>query len=328
MIAEFIAGNKTRKNVHSCENDFLILDPAIRKNAQKSLWVFAITLTMMIAEIYYGHMTRSMALTADGWHMATHALAIGITYLMYRLATNPEMARNFNFGGGKILALGGFASGIILILVAGFIAKQSIDRLIHPEVIHFSEALKVATIGLVVNVVSALILHDYGMGHHHSDEHEHEHEHDHDHDHDHDHGHKRDLNIRAAYIHVLADAVTSVGAIIALLFGKYFHWRILDPLIGIVGAIIILSWSWSLIKESGWDLLDGHARQVDYEKLKQRIESEGSHILDLHVWQISPQVLACELIVSARQTRGIEFYRRILEHEFSVRHSVIEERAI
>ena len=322
-----MSSSKSPQNAHSCENDFLILDPSIRKNARKSLWVFALTFVMMVAEIYYGHLTQSMALSADGWHMATHVLAIGITYFTYRLATHPELVRNFNFGGGKILALGGFASGIILVAVFFLIGKQSVDRLFNPQAIAFNEAIRVAVLGLSVNVMSAFILHDYGMGHSHDHDGDHAHDDEHHHHH-HAHEHKRDFNIRAAYIHVLADAITSVGAIVALLLGKYFQWRFLDPLIGIVGGLVILNWSWSLIKETGWELLDGHARQVDYQKLKRRIESEGSSILDLHIWQISPQVLACELVVSAKQTRGIEFYRHILEHEFAVKHSVIEERSI
>jgi cation diffusion facilitator family transporter len=326
-------------NQFSCENHFLVLDPQIQQNSRKSLWVLVITLVMMVLEIAFGHLTSSMALLADGWHMSTHALALGITFVTYRLATNPQMARHFNFGGGKILALGGFTSGVVLIGVFGLITYESVERFLHPEAINFSEALFVAALGLTVNIVSALILRDHG--HHHGHGHDHGHSHDHGHDHsahdhaahdhkhdEHDHGRsaKRDYNIRAAYIHVIADALTSVGAIIALTAGKYFGLNFLDPLVGLIGAFVILSWSIGLIKDTGWELLDGHARHIDYNKLKGRIESAGAHIEDLHIWHVSPQVVACELIVKSNPQRGLEFYRQILELEFAVHHSVIEER--
>ena len=324
-------------NPHACRNHYLHLDPKIKKNLRKSFWVLAITIVMMVLEIFFGHMTGSMALTADGWHMSTHAIALGITYLTYRLATHPEMAHKFNFGGGKFLALGGFTSAVSLLAVFALITKESLERLFEPESISFNEALFVAALGLVVNLVSALILHDHdhshGHGHGHSHGHSHGHDHshhDHHHDHSHDHSHhhpnRRDHNIRAAYLHVIADAITSVGAIVALFLGKYFGLTFLDPAIGIVGAIVILSWSISLIRDTGWELLDGHARHIDYEKLKQRIESTGAKIEDLHVWNASPQVVACELVVIAKTRHGLPFYRKILEKEFSVHHSVIEER--
>lgn len=330
-------------NEQACKNHFMYLDPRIQKNVRKSFWVLAITIVMMISEIFFGHLTGSMALLADGWHMSTHALALGITYLTYRLATHPEMAKRFNFGGGKFLALGGFTSAVTLLAVFVLITKESIERLLNPESINFNEALFVAGIGLMVNLVSAVILHDHDHGHGHSHghgashdhgahDHSHEHAHDHSHDHgDHDHQHhskkpKRDHNIRAAYIHVIADAVTSVGAIGALFLGKFFGLNFLDPAIGIVGAIVILSWSVSLIRDTGWELLDGHARHINYSHLRRRIESAGAKIADLHVWNVSPNVVACELVVESAARHGLEFYRQILETEFSIQHSVIEER--
>ncbi len=330
-------------NQHSCKNHYMYLDPRIRKNVRKSFWVLAITLVMMVLEIFFGHITGSMALLADGWHMSTHALALGITYLTYRLATHPEMAKHFNFGGGKFLALGGFTSAVTLLAVFALITKESLERLFHPEAINFNEALYVAGLGLMVNLISAVILHDHGHSHGHGHNHDHGHDHNHDHSHNHaDHAHahdhashskpkhneKRDHNIRAAYIHVIADAITSVGAIIALFLGKFFGLNFLDPAIGIVGAIVILSWSISLIRDTGWELLDGHSRHIDYSLLRKRIESEGAKITDLHIWNVSPHVVACELVIETKKRHGIEFFRQILEKEFPVHHSVIEERVL
>lgn len=302
-------------NNHSCQNQFLILDPSIQKNARKAFLVLVITTVTMILEIYFGYVTGSMALLADGWHMATHAAALGITYLTYRLATHPELAKNFNFGGGKIIALGGFASSVFLICVVAMIAVESVSRLLNPRDIHFSEALIIAVIGLLVNIVCAWILRD-----HHTHDHDHEHGHDHHHDHAHDH------NIRGAYIHVLADALTSVGAIIALLGGRYANLGWLDPVIGLIGAAVIFKWAIGLIRDTGWELLDGHAKGVDFDKLQSRLESLNITIVDLHVWKIAPKVMSAELVLQTKSPGNdiTTKARQILESEFGIRHSVIE----
>jgi cation diffusion facilitator family transporter len=281
-----------------------------------------ITTVTMILEIYFGYVTGSMALLADGWHMATHAAALGITYLTYRLATHPELAKNFNFGGGKIIALGGFASSVFLICVVAMIAVESVSRLLNPRVIHFSEALIIAVIGLLVNIVCAWILRD-----HHTHNHNHDHGHEHDHGHTHDHSaHADDHNIRGAYIHVLADALTSVGAIIALLGGRYANLGWLDPVIGLVGAAVIFKWAISLIRDTGWELLDGHAKGVDFDKLQSRLESLNITIVDLHVWKIAPKVMTAELVFQTKSPSPdiSKNARQILESEFGIRHSVIE----
>jgi cation diffusion facilitator family transporter len=316
-------------NQHSCQNQFLFLDPSIQKNARKAFLVLVITTVTMILEIYFGYVTGSMALLADGWHMATHAAALGITYLTYRLATHPDLVKNFNFGGGKIIALGGFASSVFLICVVAMIAFESVSRLLHPREIHFTEALTIAVIGLLVNIICAWILRD----HHHDHAHEHDHTHEHHH-HDHSHTHHDDHNIRGAYIHVLADALTSVGAIVALLGGRYANLGWLDPVIGLVGAVVIFKWAIGLIRDTGWELLDGHAKGVDFDKLQTRLQSLNITIVDLHVWKIAPKVMTAELVLSAKGSApnspsGTDISaksRQILESEFNIRHSVIEIR--
>ncbi|MCB0351119.1 MAG: CDF family Co(II)/Ni(II) efflux transporter DmeF [Bdellovibrionales bacterium] len=309
--------NSTNHNQLSCDHHFLKFDKSIAANAKKASAVLIITAITMVAEIYFGYITGSMALLADGWHMATHAAALGITYLTYRLATEPKMVKNFNFGGGKIIALGGFASSVFLLCVVLLIGFESVQRFFKPEKIEFDEALLVAVIGLIINIICAYILKE---SHHHG--HNHAHAHDHN-----DHSHSHDHNIRGAYLHVLADAVTSVGAIAALLAGKFYGYSFLDPLIGLIGALVIFKWALGLIRDTGWELLDGHALNVNFAEMKTRIESTGAKIIDLHVWKIAPEVLACELVLETDKPQGITHYRKILHEEFNVHHSVIEERA-
>lgn len=322
-------------NEFSCKHHFLALDKNIAKNAKKVSLVLWITVATMLFEIYYGYKTGSMSLLADGWHMATHAAALGVTYITYRLATHEKMARHFNFGGGKIIALGGFTSSLFLLMVIGFIVVEAVQRLLNPKSIAFDEALGVAIIGLVINLICAYILrdshahgghtHDHNHGHVHDHKHEHSHGHSHADEHSHGHSHEQDHNIRGAYLHVLADAFTSVAAIFALIAGKYYGIAFLDPIIGLIAAAVILKWSIGLIRDTGWELLDGHASGLNYAKLKKRVE-EKAQIIDLHVWKIAPHFLACELIVKAHPKLGLEFYRNILQNEFHIQHTVIEER--
>jgi len=263
--------------------------------------------TVEYYKIITGYLTGSMALLADGWHMASHAAALSITYIAYRLATSPSWAAHFNFGGGKIIPLGGYTSAILLVLVSFYMVIESIERLLSPVTIQFTQAIVVATAGLIVNLVSALILKDH---HTHKDAHEHYHDH----------------NIKGAYLHVLADALTSIAAIVALVLGRHFGVFWLDPLIGVVGALVIAKWSYTLIRDTGWELMDGHAKELDYDQIKKRIQGEHVEIIDLHVWKIAPGILSCELVVKASDPKGIEYYRRILRDEFSLSHIVVEER--
>ncbi len=332
--------NRLGRHSHS-----YIADADLKKNQRRALVVMALTLATMVAEVVAGYWTGSMALMADGWHMASHAGALLISYIGYRILHSEKMNTYFTFGAGKIIPLCGYTSAITLVLVAVMMAIESFQRLASPVSIKFSEALFVAAIGLVVNLVSALILrdeHEDAHGHSHEQEHSHSHSKDHDHhsvnshahDHHHDqshghgHDHGHDHNLRSAYLHVIADAMTSVLAIFALGAGSYFGAMWLDPLMGILGALLILRWAWGLIKETGWELLDGHSRNIDSAKLTQMIQNTGCKILDLHVWRIAPKGVACELVLGTSQLKGADFYRDLVLQNFSIQHLIVEEHIV
>lgn len=254
------------------------------ENAKRTIWVVWLTAIMMVGEIFAGYTTGSMALLADGFHMATHAGALGIAVLAYRYAkahvTNPR----YTFGTGKVGDLAGFASAVALAIFALGIGYESVARLIQPIKVDFADATLVAVIGLVVNIVSAFLLMGGNGGHHHGHAH---------HDHDHKpHSHGKDNNMRAAYMHVLADALTSVMAIIALLAGRYLGWVWLDPVIGLVGAIVIVRWSWTLMRDTSEILLDTAEPHLA-EEIRHAVENAGDAIVtDLHVWRIGPEAHA------------------------------------
>jgi cation diffusion facilitator family transporter len=303
---------------------YLANDLQIGKNQGKIRWVVAFNLAMMVGEIATGYLTGSMALVAEGWHMGSHVGALSITLLAYRLAKSPKLSQQLSFGAGKLIPLGGYTSAVILAIVALFVLIESVGRLFSPVSIAFDEAIEIALVGLVVNVVGAIILHGgHAHGHVH---HAPEGDHDDEPDHDHRQAHVHDHNIRSAFLHIVADAVTSLLAVFALLFGKLYHWVWLDPVIGITGAFVIFSWAFQLCRDTGWELLDGHSRTIDWRKLKEAVERDGTRILDFHVWRIAPTAVACELVVSARTPRGLEHYREILREKFSVQHIVVEER--
>lgn len=282
------------------------LGAAHDENARRTLWVVTLTFAMMVVEIAAGYVTGSMALLADGFHMATHAGALGIAAGAYAFARRNVNNQRFSFGTGKVGDLAGFASALILALVALGIAVESVARLLNPTSVAFGEAAIVAMVGLLVNVVSALML---SGGHHHGHDH-HSHHHGHAAEHDHVHGQAPggDNNMRAAYIHVLADALTSVLAIVALLAGRYFGWVWLDPVMGVVGSLVIGRWAYSLMKASAAVLLD-----VTDEHIADQIRDilapvPGMKITDLHVWQVGPQARAAIVSVAgsgltARQIR-------------------------
>jgi len=247
-------------------------------NERRTRWVVALTAVMMIVEIAAGIVTGSMALLADGLHMATHAGALTIAAVAYAYARRQAHSPRYSFGTGKVGDLAGFASAIILGLFAAGIGVESVARLVNPGAIAFGDAILVAVIGLVVNLVSAWLL-GGGPGHDH-------HDHAHGHDHDHDHAHQ-DNNLRSAYLHVLADALTSVMAILALLGGRYLGWVWLDPVIGILGAIVIMRWSWTLMRDTAAILLDETAPALAAE-VHRALADEPGEIVDLHVWRIAP----------------------------------------
>lgn len=261
---------------HSHDHQFL--GASHDENARRTRWVVALTFVMMIGEITAGYITGSMALLADGFHMATHAGALGIAAAAYGFARRNANNKRYSFGTGKVGDLAGFASAMVLGLVSLGIAGESILRLFQPTTVAFGEATVIAVVGLAVNLVSAFVL----MGHH-----GHDHGHHHDHAHEHGRHHHHDNNLRSAYVHVLADALTSVLAIAALLAGRYLGWVWLDPAMGIVGAIVIAKWAFNLMRDSSAVLLDATDEPVAAE-IRELLETSGDvRISDLHVWRLA-----------------------------------------
>ena len=289
--------------------------------------VMWITLATMLLEIAAGWWYNSMALLADGWHMSSHALAIGLAAFAYAAARRYARDPRFAFGTWKIEVLAGYTSAILLLGVAVLMVAASVERLFSPQAIHYPEAMAVAAFGLAVNLVCALIL----GGHH-----EHEHHHDHDHHHGHHHGHEHhadqhgeDLNMKAAYIHVLADAATSVLAIVALAGAWWYGWRWLDPAMGIVGAVLVALWAKKLMQETGKVLLDREMDHPVVAEIREAVEVESAgdtpRIVDLHVWRVGKQLYACALCVVSRDASLTPalLRARIGIHEEIV-HSTIE----
>ncbi|WP_165356312.1 CDF family Co(II)/Ni(II) efflux transporter DmeF [Sphingosinicella sp. BN140058] len=293
-----------------------------RRSERRTLLVVGLTVVMMLAEIIGGALTGSMALLADGWHMGSHAAAIGLAAFAYRFARRHAHDRRFSFGTGKVGPLAGFASAIVLGLIALAMAYESAQRLLTPLRIEYSEAMIVAAIGLIVNLASAALL---GGDHHHHDSGE-VGEEDHDH---HDYGepghHHHDHNLRAAYVHVLADAMTSLLAILALAGGSWLGLFWLDPVIGIVGAGVILWWSWGLIRGSGRVLLDVEASQRTADRIRAKLEADADNrIIDLHLWQVGTGHLALIVSVLTHHPRPPAHYKALLRNIDHLAHVTIE----
>ncbi len=281
------------------------------QNKSKVKIVFWLTTIIMVLEIAAGTWSGSMALFADGWHMGTHSAAFLIAIFAYSYAKKNANNKSFSFGTGKVNYLGGFASAIALAIVALLMVVESVQRIIEPNNIYFNEAIIVAVVGLIVNIVSAFILKD--------DHHHHDHHGDSDHHHDHDH------NMKAAYLHVLADALTSVLAIVALLTGKYMGIIWIDPVMGIVGAIVILHWSYGLIKESSTVLLDKSVDVSTFEKISQTLDKRNTIINDIHVWKIASTHQAAILSVSSPSPLSTEEYKKILSESLpQISHVSVE----
>ena len=280
--------------------------------------VVALTALMMVAELAVGWWTNSLALLADGWHMGTHVGALGITAFAYWYARTRAGQTQFAFGTGKVYALGGYTSAALLILVALGVIGESVHRFVSPETVKFAEAFPVAVLGLVVNLVSAWLL---GGGDHAGHSHDHAgHAHEH---HDHDHGH--DHNLRAAYLHVVADALTSVMAIAALLIGRYLDWKWIDPVVAVVGALVILKWGAGLIRESGRQLIDLDPSTKLREQVQQALEAvQGTKILDLHLWRVGPRQLVCVVSISASEQKSLAEWKRLVMAAAPVNHLTIE----
>ena len=292
-------------------------NPLGEKNAKLAA---LLTLAMMILEIAAGYFYNSMALLADGWHMSSHALALGLSVGAYVAARRLSGDARFAFGTWKIEVLAGYTSAIFLLLVAGFMAFQSVERLLSPSAIHYEQAIGVAALGLVVNLVCAWLLKD---GHHH---HDHGH-HGHSHGGNSDHG---DLNLRSAYLHVLADAATSVLAIVALLGGMLWGFAWLDPLMGIVGAALVAIWAWGLLRDSCRVLLDAEMDAPVADEIREAI-AEGPYpalITDLHVWRVGKGKYASIIAVEGCAEVTPDYIRQLVTIHEELAHVSVEVNAL
>ncbi len=312
----------------------------------RTRWVVGLTAVMMFAELIAGYLTHSLALTADGWHMATHVGALGLSALAYWYARTRAGETRFAFGTGKVYALAGFTSSTLLVIVSFEMVSSGIHRLISPEAVDFADALPVAIIGLLVNIASAWLLdgaHSHGhdhSGHDHS-KHDHAH-HEHDHaSHDHDHGEQKqvqaealrravhekghDHNLRAAYLHVVADALTSLLAIVALLAGRYYSLLWLDAVVAIVAALVILKWAWGLISDCARQLIDLGPSTALRDRVQTALEQVGdTKVVDLHLWHVGPTQLVCVASVATSGAQTLGDYKRAVVAVVPVDHLTIE----
>ena len=286
------------------------------RNARRTWLVIALTATMMVGEIVAGSVFGSMALVADGWHMATHAAAMLITALAYLYARRNAHNPRFSFGTGKLGDLAAFASAVVLTLIALLIGWESLVRLYTPTAIDFPQAVAVAVLGLAVNLASAFLLRD---------DHGHDHGQDHGHAHDHGDAPAHDLNLRAAYLHVLADALTSVLAIAALTLGSLYGWLWLDPAMGIVGGLVIARWSFGLIRNAGAVLIDYVEPGEDLpDEIREAVEADGDEITDLHVWQLGPGHHGAIVALRSADPQPPAYYRAKLAHIHDLSHVTVE----
>jgi len=283
--------------------------------AQKRILLATIlTAVMMLLEVAGGWIYNSMALLADGWHMSSHMLALGLAYFAYRSARYYAQDHRFSFGTWKIEILAGYSSAILLMVVAIFMAFQSIERLINPIDIHYNQAIPIAILGLVINLICAWLLHD---DHHH-------HHHHHGHENEHAHGH-HDLNQKAAFMHVVADAVTSVFAIIALFAAKYLDWGFLDAVLGIAGSILVAKWAIGLIRETGKTLLDAEMDHPVVEEIREVIaEFSMVEITDLHVWKVGKGKFSCILALATDSSLNADQVREALSIHDEIVHVSVE----
>ncbi len=307
-----------RHSIEAFEHKHVFLGEKHDRNERRTWRVVALTAATMVAEIVGGSVYGSMALVADGWHMSTHAAALSISALAYRFARRHAHDPRFSLGTGKLGELAGFSSAIILAVIALFVGSESIARLLAPVVISFDQAILIAVLGLVVNLASAWLLFD--EEHHHPG-------HGHGHDEHHPHHSVHDHNIRSAYLHVLADAMTSVLAIVGLLAGRLYGWVWMDPLMGIVGALVIAHWSWGLIRSSGAVLLDTVPDPKLARLVRQRIEVEGDRVFDLHLWRLGPGHLAAIIAVVSDHPQAPAEYKRRLDGIPGLSHVTVEVHA-
>jgi len=289
--------------------------------ARRAMWL---TLAMMVVEIAGGWWFNSMAVLADGWHMSSHALALGLSAFAYACARRYAHDGRFAFGTWKIEILGGYTSAILLLAVAALMAFQSVERIVRPSPIHYREAIAIAVVGLAVNLLCAWWLRDHD--HHRGHGHDHDHDHDHDPHHHSGHHHAHDLNQRSAYLHVIADAATSVLAIVALLGGLYFGASWLDPVMGLVGAALVTAWAWGLLRHSGRILLDAEMDAPVVEEIREAIEQDApaARISDLHVWQVGRGKYACVIGLVTADDRDADDFRELLSIHEELVHVTVE----
>lgn len=302
------------------------------KGEKRTTYVLILTAVTMVVEIVAGSVYGSMALLADGWHMGTHVAAFVITLFAYRYARKHDNNPAYAFGTGKVNVLGGFASAIALAIVALMMLVESAQRFFDSQAIHFDEAILVASIGLLINIISAFLLKDDHSHHHHGHDHHDHHSHSHDdedhHHHGHAHHHDHDHNLRAAYMHVLADAMTSLLAIVALVCGKIWGWNWLDPMMGIVGAVIITRWSYGLIKQTGSILLDASIDTKYQHSIQQTLERDSDNkVSDIHIWKVGANHYAAIIAIVTHDPKPAEYYKQLLVDFNKLSHVTIEVNA-
>ncbi|MEJ0098817.1 MAG: CDF family Co(II)/Ni(II) efflux transporter DmeF [Pseudomonadota bacterium] len=296
------------------------------RNERRTRWVVVLTCVMMVAEIAGGSWYGSMAVVADGWHMATHAAALGVAMFAYRYARRHADNPRFAFGTGKVGDLAGFASAVTLFIVGVLIGADSLQRLFEPVQINFSQAGGIAAVGLVVNLVSAWMLRD-DHGHKHEDDHPHDHGHAHEHAaHAHSHAGHEDTNLRAAYVHILADALTSVLAIVALLAGRFLGWVWMDAAIGLLGAVVIAHWSVGLARSAGRTLLDSHDDSSLEKSVRERLRAtaSGATVTDLHLWRLGAGRYALMVSLRGANLGTPDSFRTLLADLPQLAHVTVE----
>jgi cation diffusion facilitator family transporter len=318
-------------------HNHVFLGEGHEQNERRTWVVIALCSFMMVAEIVGGLLFGSIALVADGLHMSTHASALLLAALAYNYARRHANDPRFTFGTGKLGDLAGFSSAIILAMIALLIGYEATMRFVWPVAIDFNEAIPIAVLGLMVNVASVFLL--SGGGHDHGHPHGHSHAgHDHAHDESHEkasavasieHEHAdgsahRDNNMRAAIVHVLADAAVSLLVIIGLLFGRLLGWAWMDPVVGLVGAVVIAVWAYSLVRGTGAVLLDMNPDQRMAERMRAAIETDGDQITDLHLWRLGPGHLGAILSVATREQRGPEYYQTLLKRFRALSHVTVQ----
>jgi cation diffusion facilitator family transporter len=302
-------------------HNHVFLGEGHEKNERRTWMVIALCSLMMVAEIIGGLLFGSIALVADGLHMSTHASALLLAALAYSYARRHADDVRFTFGTGKLGDLAGFSSAIILAMIALLIGYEALRRFIWPVPISFDEAIPIAVLGFIVNVASVLLLSGGGYDHRHSHA-----AHDHDQDeHEHTQGAaQRDNNMRAAIVHVLADAAVSVLVIVGLLFARFLGWTWMDPVVGLCGAIVIAAWAYGLVRDTGAVLLDMNPDRGMAQRVRATIETDGDRLTDLHLWRLGPGHLAAILSVATQQQRGPEYYQSLLSRFRTLSHVTVQ----